>query len=203
MRLIVGIGNPGDRYKNNRHNIGFMVLDYFATINSLSFYPSRGDYYFAEGILEGQQYQLIKPSTYVNNSGVAVSQALEKTKTNLYDLFIVYDDVNLPHAELKVKAKGSNGGHNGIGSIIYHLNSDEFARLRIGVDSNFERGEMADYVLTDFTADELDILNESFKTSETLIKEFIVGGVSGLLNANSRISKISSKNNSDNNHKSI
>lgn len=180
-----------------------MVLDYFAAINSLSFKPSSGDYYFADGIFEGHQYQLIKPTTYVNNSGVAVSQALEKTKTHLYDLFIIYDDLNLPHSELKVKVKGSNGGHNGVGSIIYHLNSDEFARIRIGVDNKFDKGEMAEYVLTDFTADEFKNLNESFKTSETLIKEFIIGGVNGLLNANSKISKLSSKNNSDNNHKSI
>lgn len=186
MRLILGIGNPGNKYKFNRHNAGFMVLDYIASSNSLSFSPSRGDYYTAKGIIEGNSYQLIKPVTYVNNSGLAAKQALETNKLNIEDLLVIHDDLNLPHAEIRVKARGGDGGHNGLASIIWHL-SDEFARIRIGIGNDFEKGSMADFVLSDFTIDEMKMLEGAFKTADTLISAFIKEGLNGLLDENSRL----------------
>lgn len=198
MRLILGIGNPGNKYKNNRHNVGFIVLDQLASLNSLTFSASKGDYYFARGILSSNDYKLIKPSTYVNNSGVAAKQVLEKDNLLVTDLLVIHDDVNLPNSEIRVKAKGGDGGHNGLNSIIWHLMSDEFPRIRIGVGSDFEKGEMADYVLSDFSADEMKAIDEKFQTVHTLIDEFIKGGVNGLLDANSRLSNLNK--NSDNNN---
>lgn len=186
MRLILGIGNPGNKYKFNRHNAGFMVLDYIASLNSLSFSPSRGDYYAAKGIIEGNSYQLIKPVTYVNNSGLAAKQALETNKLNIEDLLVIHDDVNLPHADIRVKVRGGDGGHNGLASIIWHL-SDEFARIRIGIGNDFEKGSMADYVLSDFTVNEMKMLEGAFKTVSTLISAFIKEGLNGLLDENSRL----------------
>lgn len=188
MRLILGIGNPGKKYKYNRHNVGFIVLDHLASLNSLSFTASKGDYYFARGSLRGNDYQLIKPTTYVNNSGIAAKQALEKNKLDIKDLLVIHDDVNLPHSEIRVKARGGDGGHNGLSSVLWHLMSDEFARIRIGIGSDFEKGDMADYVLSDFNDDEMKMLDNKFETLSTLINEFIAGGINVLLDANSRLS---------------
>jgi len=200
LRLILGIGNPGSKYNTNRHNVGFIILDHLASLNSISFAAARGDYYSASGKLEGNDYQLIKPTTYVNNSGLAAKQALEKYNLDVKDLLVIHDDVNLPHSDIRVKAKGGDGGHNGLNSLIYHLMSDEFPRIRIGVGNDFERGEMADYVLSDFSKEEMKALDENLDTIKRLIEEFITGGVSKLLDANSRISN--PDKNSDNNQKS-
>jgi PTH1 family peptidyl-tRNA hydrolase len=200
LRLILGIGNPGNKYKNNRHNVGFIVLDHLASLNSISFTAAGGDYYSASGSLEGNDFQLIKPTTYVNNSGLAARQALEKYDLDVRDLLIVHDDVNLPQAEIRVKARGGDGGHNGLSSLIYHLMSDEFPRIRIGVGNNFGKGEMAGYVLSDFSSDEMKVLDEKFDTVKILINEFITGGISQLLDANSRVSN--PDKNSENNQKS-
>lgn len=187
MRLILGIGNPGNRYKHNRHNLGFLVLDYFASLNSLSFLPSKGDYYYSRGSIDECEFQLIKPTTYVNNSGIAAKQAMNDNNAELKDLLIIHDDVNLPFPEIRLKIKGGDGGHNGISSIIYHLESEEFARIRIGIGNNYEKGELADYVLSDFTATEFEQLEKYFKTTGNLMTEFIKGGINGMLDANSML----------------
>jgi len=173
-------------------------LDHLALLNSLTFSASKGDYYFARGTFSGNDYQLIKPTTYVNNSGIAVKQAMEKNSLDVQDLLIVHDDVNLPHSEIRVKARGGDGGHNGLSSVIWHLMSDEFPRIRIGVGNDFEKGEMADYVLSDFSTDEMNMLDEKIETVHTLINEFITGGLNGLLDANSRLSNLN-KNSENNN----
>jgi PTH1 family peptidyl-tRNA hydrolase len=199
LRLIFGIGNPGNSYKHNRHNVGFIVLDHFASLHSLSFLPSKGDYFYSEGSLEGQDYQLIKPTTYVNNSGIAARQAIDRERSEIKDLLAIYDDVNLLCSEVKVKVKGGDGGHNGISSLIYHLGSEDFARIRIGIGNDFEKGEMADYVLTNFSTTEFEKLEGTFKTVDLLIKGFIIGGIQGLLDTNSRISNLDNKGNENNN----
>ncbi len=200
MRLILGIGNPGSKYKNNRHNVGFIVLDHLASLNSIFFSAAGGDYYSASGSFEGNNYQLIKPTTYVNNSGLAARQAFEKFNPDVKDLLIIHDDVNLKLSDIRVKAKGGDGGHNGLSSLIYHLMSDEFPRIRIGVGNNFEKGEMADYVLSDFSTGEMKALDEKIDTIKILVNEFITGGVTRLLDANSRISNLDK--NSENNQTS-
>ena len=188
MRIILGIGNPGSRYQLNRHNIGFMLLDYFANKNSLSFSPSKGDYYFASGGLEQSHYILIKPTTYVNNSGLAASDALKLFNIDVTDFLVVYDDINLEFTKLRVRASGGDGGHNGISSIIYHLSTNKFPRLRIGVGGDFEKGEMATYVLTNFNNSEIKLLNKTFDEGSALIEEFIKGGLKQMLDANSKLS---------------
>ncbi len=187
MRIILGIGNPGRRYSFNRHNVGFMLLDYIAVKESLSFHPSMADYYYAEGKIGNSQYNLIKPSTYVNESGIAALQALQLNKTDIKDFLVVVDDLNLKFGELKVNASGGDSGHNGMSSIIYHLNSNQFPRFRIGIGSSFEKGKMADYVLTDFNKEEIESLKNTFSLGLTLIKEFVSGGIKQMLDANSRL----------------
>jgi peptidyl-tRNA hydrolase, PTH1 family len=187
VRIILGIGNPGRRYGFNRHNVGFMLLDYIAAKESLSFHPSKGDYYCAVGKIGNSQFSLIKPSTYVNESGRAALQALQLNKVDIEDFLVVADDLNLKFGDLKVNASGGDSGHNGLSSIIYHLNSNQFPRFRIGTGSSFEKGKMAEYVLTDFNKEEIESLKNTFSIGLTLVKEFVSGGIKQMLDANSRL----------------
>ena len=187
MRAVLGIGNIGLRYQRNRHNAGFLVLDYFAQNRSIKFSAAKGDYYICEGDLNQAHYFLIKPSNYVNNSGVAALQFLEKHKTDISDLLVVCDDVNMKMGKLRVRKGGGDGGHNGLASIIYHLNSDKFPRLRIGIGSDFNEGELSSYVLDDFSENDAKIFKTVLKDSSHLVEEFIIGGIEALLNANSKL----------------
>ena len=187
MRIILGIGNPGRRYSFNRHNVGFMFLDYMAVKESLSFLPSKGDFYYAEGKINNSEFSLIKPSTYVNDSGKAALQALQLYNAEIKDLLVVVDDLNLKFTDFKVNSSGGDGGHNGMSSIIYHLNSNQFPRIRIGIGTSFEKGKMADYVLTDFNKEEIESLKNSFSLGVILTKEFIRGGTKQMLDTNSRL----------------
>lgn len=187
MRAVLGIGNIGLRYQRNRHNAGFLVLDYFAQNRSIKFKAAKGDYYICEGDLNQVHYFLIKPSNYVNNSGVAALQFLEKHKTDISDLLVVCDDVNMKMGKLRVRKSGGDGGHNGLASIIYHLNSDQFPRLRIGIGSDYNEGELSSYVLDDFSENDAKIFKTVLKDSSHLVEEFIIGGIEALLNANSKL----------------
>lgn len=190
MRVIFGIGNPGNKYQDNRHNVGFMQIDYFAGKNSLVFYPSKGSYYFCEGKLADNEFLLVKPITYVNNSGIAALELSERYNLNLDDFLVIHDDINLDVSTIKVKVSGSDGGHNGLSSLIYNLASNKFPRLRIGIGKGFKKGDMAEYVLSDFSNNEFEILKKIFNTGNFLIEEFISGGIKRLLDANSKISKV-------------
>ena len=192
MRIILGIGNPGRRYSFNRHNVGFMFLDYIAVKESLSFLPSKGDFYFAEGNINNSGFNLIKPSTYVNDSGKAALQAIQFNNSNIEDLLVIFDDLNLNFSEFRVRASGGDGGHNGIASIIYHLNSDKFPRIRIGIN-NAEKDSHVDFVLSDFSKDEKNSLTNIFDDCMTLTRGFIEGGIKKMMDINSTL-KDSSNN---------
>jgi PTH1 family peptidyl-tRNA hydrolase len=187
VRLILGIGNPGKQYSFTRHNAGFLLLDNYAQKNSISFKASQKDYYFAEGKTADCGFSLIKPSTYVNDSGLAAIQAIEEYNIELTDMLVIADDVNLETGKFRIRANGSGGGHNGMNSIIYHLNSDNFPRLRIGIGNDFRRGQMADYVLSLFSKEEEVIISKVFADTMVLIDEFIKSGTKGMLDANSKL----------------
>jgi len=189
VRILFGVGNPGKKYSLNRHNAGFMFLDYFAETHSLTFKPSKSDYYYTEGKLSDSTYMLVKPTTYVNNCGVAAEQVIKNFDADIKDFLVVYDDFNLEFSTLRIRLSGGDGGHNGLSSIIYHLNSDLFPRLRIGIGNNFKVGDMSDYVLTNFNRKEKKVLFEAFKTGNILLEEFLSGGINKMLDANSRLSK--------------
>jgi PTH1 family peptidyl-tRNA hydrolase len=187
VRLILGIGNPGKRYSFTRHNAGFLLLDNYALKNSISFKASKNDYYYAEGKTADSGFSLIKPSTYVNNSGIAALQAIEEYNIQMTDLLVIADDVNLEPGKFRIRANGGDGGHNGMNSIIYHLNSDNFPRLRIGIGNDFRRGQMADYVLSEFPKVEEGLISRVFADTSVLIDEFIKFGTKGMLDANSKL----------------
>lgn len=181
MRVVLGIGNPGKRYENTRHNIGFLILNTFAAKKNLSFYPSRGDYYYSESNADGNPFLLVKPSTYVNNSGAAVLQVMQEYNVSLKDILVIVDDINLKIGSIRVRASGGDGGHNGMRSIIYHLESKDFPRIRIGIGSGFTKGDMADYVLSKIHKDEKELVSTASETVLCLMEEFIIGGIKQML----------------------
>jgi len=189
VRVIFGIGNPGKRYLFNRHNVGFQFLDFLSENLSLKFIPSKKDFFYTEGELQSSPFLFIKPAVYVNNSGLTALQVFEKYNILPQDLLVVSDDINLPLGNYKVRLTGGDGGHNGLHSIIYHLNSNQFPRIRIGVGSAFEKGKMIEYVLGDFNKEEQEILADTFKKLEMLIRAFITGGSRVMLDENSKIKK--------------
>jgi PTH1 family peptidyl-tRNA hydrolase len=200
VRLILGIGNPGRRYSFNRHNVGFMFLDYMAAKESISFFPSKGDYFYAEGKINNSEYSLIKPSTYVNDSGRAALQALQFNNAKVEDLLVIVDDLNLNFSDFRVRASGGDGGHNGVASIIYNLSSDKFPRIRIGINNNSEKDDMVDFVLADFNNEEKESLKNIFEDCFVLTRGFIEGGIKTMMDLNSTL-KISSNKDKGNREK--
>jgi len=197
VRAIFSIGNPGVRYQRTRHNAGFLMLDSFAEQQSLEFRAAKGDYYFASGEIEQTPYFLIKPTTFVNLSGLAALQVLEEYNIDLNNLLVLCDDVNIETGKFRIRKDGGDGGHNGLASLVYHLNSDQFPRLRIGVGGVSEQETMTSYVLGEFTQEQFNILFSSFKITNNLLSEFLKGGLKALLDANSKL--FNTKSDSNNN----
>lgn len=188
MKAIFGIGNPGVRYQLTKHNVGFFLLDYFAEKNNIKFKPSKFNYYEAELNINENNSLLIKPTTYVNLTGRAVKQFLDFYQLQPSDFLVIVDDINLPLGSYRLRRKGQDGGHNGLASIIYEIENDDFPRLRIGIGNSFEKGQMADYVLSPFSEVEIKNLHTLFDSLILLIKAFLVGGIDEMLNQNSKLS---------------
>jgi PTH1 family peptidyl-tRNA hydrolase len=179
--LIAGLGNMGKEYSNTRHNIGFMVLDALAKASNTVFGAKRyGD--IAELKHKGRTYILLKPSTYMNLSGKAVSYWLNKERIPIENLMVVVDDVALPLGTLRIRLKGSDGGHNGLKSIIETLATQDYARLRFGIGSDFPKGYQVDYVLGEWASDELAILPQPIEKAGKIIFSFGVIGIEQTMN---------------------
>lgn len=179
--LIVGLGNIGPKYHNTRHNIGFRILDYFAQQESLTFETQKlGD--VATYKFKGRTFILLKPSTYMNLSGKAVNYWLQKEKVPLENLLVVTDDLNLPFGTLRLKTKGSDGGHNGLKDIQTQLNTTKYNRFRFGISDEFSKGTQVNYVLGEWSEEEEAKMPERLKTSAELIKSFGTAGVNNTMN---------------------
>ena len=180
--LIVGLGNIGEKYANTRHNIGFKVLDYFANEEGLIFETRKlGD--ITTFKLKGRTFIFLKPNTYMNLSGKAVLYWLTKEKIPLSNLLIVTDDLNLPFGNIRLKTKGSDGGHNGLKDIQEKLNTTTYNRFRFGISDAFSKGKQIDYVLGEWTDEENKTLKERLNKSVELIKSFGLAGVNNTMNA--------------------
>ncbi len=169
--LIAGLGNIGEEYKNTRHNVGFMVLDALANASNISFTDRRYGF-VAEMKFKGRCFILLKPSTFMNRSGNAVNYWLQKEKIPLENLLVITDDIAIPTGSIRLRSKGSPGGHNGLASISETLGSDEYARLRIGIGSDFPRGEQVNYVLGEWSDDELAILKTRLDLASKMVRSF-------------------------------
>lgn len=180
--LIVGLGNIGAEYENTRHNIGFKVLDFFAKQEALTFETQKlGN--IATYKLKGRTFIFLKPNTYMNLSGKAVLYWLTKEKIPLENLLVITDDLNLPFGSIRVKTKGSDGGHNGLKDIQDKLNTNKYNRFRFGISDVFSKGRQVDYVLGAWTPEESDKLKERLTKSLELIKSFGLAGISNTMNA--------------------
>ncbi|WP_298527099.1 aminoacyl-tRNA hydrolase [uncultured Christiangramia sp.] len=180
--LIVGLGNIGPKYENTRHNIGFKILDELAREKEVSFETQKlGD--VANFKFKGRTFVLLKPSTYMNLSGKAVNYWMQKEKINLENLLVVTDDLNLSFGTLRLKTKGSDGGHNGLKDIQAQLNTTKYNRFRFGISDEFAKGQQIDYVLGEWEGDELKKMPERLKTSAELILSFGTAGVSNTMNS--------------------
>jgi PTH1 family peptidyl-tRNA hydrolase len=179
--LIVGLGNIGEKYHNTRHNIGFKILDYLAEKEEATFETVKlGDVTTVK--VKGRTLILLKPSTYMNLSGKAVKYWLEKEKIPLENLLVITDDLNLPFGTLRLKTKGSDGGHNGLKDIQDKLQTTKYNRFRFGISDTFSKGRQVDYVLGEWNDEENSKLQERLKISGELIKSFALAGVNNTMN---------------------
>jgi PTH1 family peptidyl-tRNA hydrolase len=174
--LIVGLGNPGVKYEQTRHNIGFLVVEKLVSELGGKFISSKlAD--VAEVKLKGRILVVIKPTTFMNLSGKAVNYWMQQEKIQRENLLVITDDISLPFGKIRIKGKGSDGGHNGLKDIQAVLNSQEYARLRFGVGNDFDKGRQSDYVLGEWNAEEKMAVAERIDTASEAIKSFATIGL--------------------------
>ena len=177
MKMIVGLGNPGKQYERTRHNSGFMAIDKVAEKLNLNIDKKE----FAALTAKNNQVILVKPQTYMNNSGEAVSQIMKYYHIDINDLLIIYDDLDLKYGQLRLRLKGSSGGHNGIKSIINYIHSENFKRIRIGIEKN-PLIETADYVLGKVEKDKQKLFDDSIEKASQAAIEFITDEFEKIMN---------------------
>ena len=185
--LIVGLGNHGDEYAGTRHNTGFMILDAFAKASNIVFEDKRYGF-VAETSLKGRKLFLLKPTTYMNLSGNAVRYWLNKENIDQSRLLVIVDDLSLPLGAFRLKASGSNGGHNGLGNI-QQLIGQQYARLRMGIGNDFPRGAQVDWVLGKYSDDDMKVLQPSIDCAVDIIKSFVLAGIDNTMNAYNKLGK--------------
>ena len=178
--LIVGLGNPGEKYNNTRHNIGFELLDFYCNKYESEFETYRLGQ-ISKISIKGRKVVLLKPNTYMNLSGKAVKYWMKQENIKLENILIISDDLNLPLGKIRFRAKGSNGGHNGLENIEQTLNSLEYPRLRIGIGNN-KNSNQIDFVLGIFNTDEYDILYSNFDLISNSLNSFVLSGITETMN---------------------
>ncbi|WP_233269838.1 aminoacyl-tRNA hydrolase [Polaribacter sp. L3A8] len=179
--LIIGLGNIGDKYTNTRHNIGFKVLDEVAEEHNVTFETEKlGD--VASFRFKGRTFILLKPSTFMNLSGKAVKYWMDKENISIENILVVTDDINIDFGTIRLKAKGSAGGHNGLKDIQEKLNTQQYARFRFGVGGNYSRGRQVDFVLGEWSKEETSELIERLPTSAKVITSFGTAGLNNTMN---------------------
>lgn len=183
MKIVLALGNPGSRYAATRHNIGWMVCDAVAERLNAGFRPGRGDYHEAQGTWKGEDALLVKPTTYMNNSGIAARQVIERYGISLSDMLVIVDELQFPPGRIQMKPSGSSGGHNGMESLIYHLESHEFPRLRCGIGRDFGPGGMADYVLSRFPPEQEESVTGMITRGRDVVLLWISEGLSRAMTA--------------------
>ena len=185
--LIVGLGNPGDEYAQTRHNTGFMVLDAFARQAGITFADRRYGF-VAETTIKGRKTYLLKPTTYMNLSGNAVRYWITKENIDQSRLLVISDEIALPLGQFRLKANGSNGGHNGLGHI-QQLIGQQYARLRMGIGGDFPRGMQVQWVLGQYNDDEMRQLQPAIDHAVEIIKSFVLAGIDITMNQYNKLGK--------------
>lgn len=182
MYLIVGLGNPGIEYAATRHNVGFDMLTYLGDRYDIMLRSKEGRAVVGKGFIGGQKVILAQPQTYMNNSGESVRALMDFYKLDEEDLIVICDDINLGVGQIRIRPKGSAGGHNGIKSIIQHIGTQEFTRLRIGVGGKPEGGDLVKHVLGRFSREEDGMLRDVFALAEEGLTEILAEDVASAMN---------------------
>lgn len=180
--IIIGLGNPGRQYENTHHNVGFDTVDILSGKFGIKIAKLKHKALIGDGLIQGKRVLLVKPQTYMNLSGESVREVVEWYNIPLKNIIIIYDDVDLPLGRIRIRPKGSSGTHNGMKSIIYQLQSDEFPRIRIGIGKPPENWDMADYVLSRFDAEERKIIGQSISKAAEAAVEIINSGIEKAMN---------------------
>lgn len=176
MKLVVGLGNPGDKYSATRHNVGFMIIDTLAKRHGLGVDKVKNKSLTGKGVVSGEQVVLVKPQTFMNLSGEAVRPLFSYIDINTEDVIVVHDDLDLEFGRIKIKSGGGHGGHNGIKSIISHLGNKDFIRVRVGIGKPPPHWNVSNYVLSPFSADERENLHHILEESADAVEAIISDG---------------------------
>ena len=182
MYLIAGLGNPTKEYDKTRHNVGFSVIDVLADRYRIDISEKKHKALCGRGVIEGQKVLLLKPQTFMNLSGESVREAADFYKIDPEHIIVIYDDISLEPGQLRIRRKGSAGGHNGIKNIIAHLGIQEFPRIKVGVGAKPPRMDLADYVLGRFSAEDRRVMEEAFKTAAKAAQVMITDGAEAAMN---------------------
>ena len=183
MFIIAGLGNPTLRYEGTRHNVGFEVIDTLADKYNIAVETRKSRALIGKGIIAGQKVILVKPQTYMNLSGESIGALADYYKIDEEnELLVIYDDVSLDVGQLRIRRKGSAGGHNGIKNIIAHLGTDVFPRIKVGVGEKPKGYDLADYVLGHFSGEDREIMKESYRKAADAVEMILEGDLSGAMN---------------------
>ncbi|HOK42478.1 MAG TPA: aminoacyl-tRNA hydrolase [Thermoclostridium caenicola] len=177
MFIIAGLGNPGPRYQMTRHNVGFETIDYLAALYRLTQFKSKHKALVSEGMMQGKKVMLVKPQTFMNNSGESLAEILGYYKAEPTQLIVIYDDIDLEPGKIRIRAKGGLGTHNGMRSIVSHLNTEDFPRVRIGIGKPDPQIDLADYVLGRFTPEERALVNEAIEKAALAVATMVCASV--------------------------
>lgn len=181
LKLIVGLGNPGKKFLNTRHNVGFMAIDELSKELSISLDQKKFNGIYGKGVVNGETVYLLKPQTYMNLSGESVRPLMEYFNIDVDDLLVIYDDLDLPTGKVRLRQKGSAGGHNGMKSIIAHVHTQEFKRVRIGIDRS-GRQSVIDYVLKPFSKEEQTPIQEAIERTTKACEAWTTESFSEVMN---------------------
>jgi PTH1 family peptidyl-tRNA hydrolase len=176
VKLVVGLGNPGKEYEKTRHNVGWWVLDEVSKELGISFSREKFNSLYGETKLNGEKVFFLKPLTYMNRSGESVSRFARFFKIEPKDILVIYDDLDLPLGKVRLRLKGSSGGHRGVQSVIESLGTQEFPRIRVGIGRPERKEEVVDYVLSPFKEEELPLIEEAVKRAASCVLEILRKG---------------------------
>lgn len=182
MYIIAGLGNPGKQYEGSRHNVGFMTLDVLADRYHIDVSEKAHKALIGKGVIEGNKVILVKPQTFMNLSGESIRSVLDYYKAEPSEFIVIYDDISLEPGSLRIRKKGSAGGHNGIKNIIAHLGTQEFPRVRVGVGAKPPRLDLADYVLGRFSKGEKELMEQAYQDGAAAAVSMMTEGIDAAMN---------------------
>ena len=182
MYVVVGLGNPGKDYTNTRHNVGFNSLDLLAKRNNINLNKIKFKSVYGEGFIGSKKVLLVKPQTYMNNSGITVREVLDFYKLPVENLIVIVDDIDIEFADIRIRKKGSAGSHNGLKSVIYHIKDDNFPRVKIGIGKKHENQDLASFVLSRFSKEEMVQIEDSISNAVEAVESMVTDGIDDAMN---------------------